>query len=79
MTMASRPIYWLIAACVLFFFTGCATDVVLRQRTTGRTVICPGEYAPGGFPTVARMRAAEDQSDCIWRFQQRGFEPTQGG
>jgi len=52
--MASRSIYWLIAACVLFLFTGCATDVVLRQPTTGRTVICPGEYAPGGIPTVAR-------------------------
>ena len=75
---AGRPIHWLIAALVLLL-TGCATDVVMRNPTTGRTVICPGEYAPGGIPTAARIRSEEDQSDCVWRLQRRAFEPMQGG
>jgi hypothetical protein len=77
MTMA-RFLFWLVAALGLCV-AGCAQDVMLRDPATGRTAVCPGEYAPGGIPSMARVRAAEDQSDCVWRLQQRGFQPTQGG
>ena len=82
-TAGTRPVRslpWLVAACGVFLVgCGTTTDVVLRDPASGRTVVCPGEYAPGGIPTAARMRATEDQSDCVWRLQQRGFEATQGG
>lgn len=71
---------WLLAALIVLL-AGCttSTDVVLRNPTTGQTVACPGEYAPGGIPSVARMRAVEDQTDCVWRLQKRGFEAQVGG
>ena len=76
---APRPALSFVAGVVLLLLAGCSSDVVLRHPATGRTTVCPGEYAPGGITTVARMRAVEEQSGCIWYYQQRGYEPAQGG
>ena len=68
-----------VAGVALLLLAGCSSDIVLRHPETGRTAVCPGEYAPGGITTVARVRAVEEQSGCIWYYQQRGYEPAQGG
>ncbi len=76
---ARRPTLSFIVGVALFLLAGCSSDVVLRHPATGRTTVCPGEYAPGGIATAARVRAVEEQSGCVWYYQQRGYEPTQGG
>ena|SRR5712691_6831812 len=72
---ARRSALSLIAGLPLLMLAGCTSDVVLRNPATGRTTVCPGEYAPGGIATAARMRAVEEQSGCVWYYQQRGYEP----
>ena len=74
---ARRLALTFVTGVALLLPAGCSSDVVLRHPATGRTTICPGEYAPGGITTVARVRAIEEQSGCIWYYQQRGYEPTQ--
>jgi hypothetical protein len=74
-----RPGLSFIAGVALFLLAGCSSDIVLRHPATGRTTVCPGDYAPGGITTAARVRAVEEQSGCVWYYQQRGYEPTQGG
>ena len=76
---ARRPALAFVAGVALLLLAGCSSDLVLRHPATGRTAVCPGEYAPGGITTVARVRAVEEQSGCIWYYQQRGYEPAQGG
>ena len=76
---APRPALSFVAGVALLLLAGCSRDLILRHPATGRTTVCPGEYAPGGITTVARMRAVEDQSGCIWYYEQRGYELMQGG
>src|SRR6266852_4054931 len=72
---ARRRALSFIAGVALFLLAGCSSDIVLRHPGTGRTTVCPGEYAPGGIATAARVRAIEEQSGCVWYYEQRGYEP----
>lgn len=72
---ARRRALSFITGVALVLVAGCSSDVVLRHPESGRTTVCPGEYAPGGIATAARMRAVEEQSGCVWYYQQRGYEP----